>query len=303
MAVSRIQMSNQGPEVSRIVAGMMRLNEWDHTAQDTVDWVEACLDLGITTFDHADIYGGFGNEALFGEALKLAPNLRQHMEIVTKCNIQFPTEARPEVYAHHYNSSREHIIRSAERSLHNLNTDVLDLFLIHRHDPLMNADEVAEAFIKLKTEGKVKHVGVSNMMPYQAELLRSRLSFPLVTNQIEFHVLHLDPLHNGQLDYCQQHRIAPMSWSPLAGGRIFNPSDEREVQLHQTLQTIANELGGASLDQVALAWIMRHPAGPIPVMGTGKIDRLKSAGAALELKMDRQQWFRIWVASAGQALP
>lgn len=303
MAVSRIQMSSTGPEVSRLVAGVMRLDSWGHDPQATVHWIESCLDLGITTFDHADIYGGYTNEARFGKALKLAPHLRDRMEIVTKCNIQLVAETRPETYVHHYNTSREHIVRSAERSLHNLNTDVLDVLLIHRHDPLMNADDVAEAFEKLHAEGKAKHFGVSNLLPYQFDLLQSRLSFPLVTNQIEFHVLHLDPLHNGQLDQCQQLRIAPMIWSSLAGGRIFNPHDERAHRVQAALRSVGEQLGGAPLDQVALAWIMRHPSAPIPVLGTGKIERLRSAAEALELEMDRQQWFHIWEASAGHEVP
>lgn len=300
--MTRIQLTDGGPTFSRIVAGMMRLREWAMTGTELLNFIHACLDLGITTFDHADIYGGYTCEELFGRALAAEPSLRGRIELVTKCGIQLVSPNRPDTYVHHYDTSRAHIIASAERSLRNLQTDALDLLLIHRPDPLMDADEVAEALAHLRMSGKVRHVGVSNFMPWQFHLLQSRLDFPLVTNQIELSVLYLDPLHDGTLDQLQRLRVPPMVWSPVAGGRLFDSGDERTRRVRETLERIGREVG-APAEGVALAWVMRHPTRALPVMGTGKIERLREAAAAEAIALDRQQWFAVWEASAGREVP
>lgn len=300
--MERIELTTGGPNFSRIVAGIMRLREWEMDTPALLDFIHQCLDLGITTFDHADIYGSYTVEALFGKALAAEPSLRNRIEIVTKCGIQLVSPNRPETRVHHYDTSRAHIVASAERSLSNLQTDVIDLLLIHRPDPLMDADEVAEALAHLRDSGKVRHVGVSNFMPWQFHLLQSRLDFPLVTNQIELSVLHLDPLHDGTLDQMQRLRVPPMVWSPVAGGRLFDPGNERARRVRGVLASVGERIG-ASVDQVALAWLLRHPARALPVMGTGKIDRLREAAAAEAIVLDRQQWFAVWEASAGREVP
>jgi predicted oxidoreductase len=277
----------------------MRLREWQIDTGAILDFIHQCLDLGITTFDHADIYGSYTCETLFGQALAAEPALRDRIELVTKCGIQLVSPNRPDTRVHHYDTSRDHIIASAERSLRNLRTDYLDLLLIHRPDPLMDADEVAAALTALRAAGKARHVGVSNFMPWQFELLQSRLDFPLATNQIELSVLYLEPLHDGTLDQLQRLRVAPMAWSPVAGGRLFDEGDERAARVRGALAAVGRELG-ASVDQAALAWLMRHPSRPLPVMGTGKIERLREAVAAEALTLDRQQWFAVWEASAGR---
>ncbi len=167
----------------------------------------------------------------------------------------------------------------------------------------MDADEVAEAFGALRAAGKVRHFGVSNFMPWQFHLLQSRLDYPLVTNQIELSVLALEPLHDGTLDQAQRLRVPPMAWSPLAGGRLFDPYDERAGRVRATLETAGRELGGAAADQVALAWLLRHPARVLPVLGTGRLERVQAATHAEGLALDRQQWFAIWEASAGREVP
>jgi len=296
--MSRIQLTDNGPTFSRTVAGVMRLREWDMDSDAIRNFIHQCLDLGITTFDHADIYGSYTCETLFGQALADEPALRSHIELVTKCGIQLLSPNRPDTYVHHYDTSRAHIIASAERSLRNLRTDYLDLLLIHRPDALMDADEVAAALTELRAAGKALHVGVSNFMPWQFHLLQSRLDFPLVTNQIELSVLYLSPLHDGTLDQLQRLRVPPMVWSPVAGGRLFTAGDERAARVRAALEVVGRGLG-ASVDQVALAWLLRHPARVLPVMGTGKIERLREAVAAESLTLDRQQWFTIWEASAG----
>ncbi len=299
----QIDLCPGGPRFSRVVSGQMYLSRWDLSRAELLDWLHQALDLGVTTYDHADIYGSYTCEERFGEALRAEPGLRGRLRLVTKCGIKLESPQRPEHRLHSYDTSREHILRSAERSLANLGTDYLDLLLIHRPDPLMDADEVAAALEALVAAGKVRYVGVSNFTPAQFDLLASRLTLPLVTNQIELSLLHLDPLHDGTLDQCQRLGLAPMIWGPLAGGRLFREGGERESRVSDALNAVGEELGGAAPDQVALAWIMRHPARPLPVLGTGRLDRIRAAVAALELAMTREQWFRLGEASAGHEVP
>ena len=297
--VQRISMAPKGPEFSRFVMGYWRLMDWNMSASQLVSFIEEHLDLGITTVDHADIYGDYQCEAAFGEALKLAPHLRQKMEIVTKCGIA--TKAKPEHVIGHYITERNHIVLSAEQSLRNLSTDVLDLLLIHRPDPLMDADEVAEAFLALHQSGKVRHFGVSNFTPAQFALLQSRLPFTLVTNQVEISPIHQPTLLDGTLDQLQQLRIRPMAWSCLGGGRLFN--DDAFQPLRDELAQVAHELNAGSIEQVVYAWVMRLPAQPLPIIGSGKIERVRSAVVAQSLEMTRQQWFRIRKAALGYDVP
>jgi predicted oxidoreductase len=299
----RIQLTDDGLTLSRLVAGVWRLREWGMDTPALLDFIHGCLDLGITTFDNADIYGDYTCEERFGAALAAAPALRGRLELATKCGIQLASANRPGNRVHHYDTSHDHIITAAENSLRQLHTDILDLLLIHRPDPLMDADEVAEAFGALRAAGKVRAFGVSNFMPWQFHLLQSRLDFPLATNQIELSVLHLEPLHDGVLDQAQRLRTPPMAWSPLAGGRLFDPHDERAGRVRAALERVGREVGGAGVDQVALAWLLRHPARVLPVLGTGKLERVRAAAAAEAIALDRQQWFAIWEASAGHEVP
>ncbi|HDR2753979.1 MULTISPECIES: aldo/keto reductase family oxidoreductase [Enterobacter] len=297
--VQRITLTPQGPEFSRFVMGYWRLMDWNMSPLQLASFIEEHLDLGITTVDHADIYGGYLCEAAFGEALKLVPALRSRMEIVTKCGIA--TTAKPEHALGHYITDRDHIVKSAEQSLVNLATDHIDLLLIHRPDPLMDADEVAEAFLNLHQSGKVRHFGVSNFTPEQFALLQSRLPFTLATNQVEISPVHQPLLLDGTLDQLQQLRIRPMAWSCLGGGRLFN--DDAFQPLRDELTTIAQELNAESIEQVVYAWIMRLPSKPLPIIGSGKIERVRAAIAAEALEMTRQQWFRIRKAALGYDVP
>lgn len=297
--VERIVMAPQGPEFSRMIMGYWRLMEWNMGPQALLGFIEQHLDAGITTVDHADIYGDYQCEAAFGAALRLAPALRERMQVVSKCGIA--TRAKPEHAIGHYITERNHIIHSAEQSLKNLATDRLDLLLIHRPDPLMDADEVAEAFLNLHQSGKVLHFGVSNFTPAQFALLQSRLPVTLATNQVEISPLMQDTLLDGTLDQLQQLRIHPMAWSCLGGGRLF--SDSGCEALRQELQTVAKELGAGSIEQVVYAWILRLPSRPLPIIGSGKIARVIDALGALDLQMTRQQWFRIRKAALGYDVP
>jgi predicted oxidoreductase len=297
--VQRITISPQGPEFSRLVMGYWRLMEWNMSPRQLASFIEEHVELGITTADHADIYGGYACEAAFGDAMRLAPHLRQKMEIVTKCGIA--TTANPDHALGHYITDRSHIVSSAEASLQKLATDYLDLLLIHRPDPLMDADEVAEAFTALHQSGKVRHFGVSNFTPAQFALLQSRLPFTLATNQVEISPVHQPTILDGTLDQCQQLRIRPMAWSCLGGGSLFN--DEAYQPLRDELQAVTDEMGAQTIEQVVYAWVMRLPSKPLPIIGSGKIERVRSAIHSLSLDMSRQQWFRIRKAALGYDVP
>ncbi len=299
----RIELTPGGPACSRLVAGLWRLREWRMDAVQLADWISACVELGITSFDHADIYGDHDCEARFGDALARRGG-RGRLELVSKCGICPVTPSRPGHRVMHYDTSRRHISASVEGSLRALRSDYLDLLLIHRPDPLMDADETAEALVALHQAGKVRHVGVSNFTAPQFELLASRLPFPLATNQIEISLRRSEVLLDGTLDALQRLRVAPMAWSPLGGGALLREGDDpATLRLQAALQAVGDDLDGATPDQVALAWLLRHPARIVPVLGSGKIERLASAARATELELDRQQWFALWEAARGERVP
>ena len=262
---------------------------WQHTPQQLLALIEQALELGITSVDHADIYT---SEAPFGDALALAPHLRQRMEIVGKCGIYGGLYG---ARVPHYNTSRAHIVASVEQSLRHLNTDHLDLLLIHRPDPLMDADEVAEAFATLRAAGKVRHFGASNFNPAQFELLNDRVT--LVTNQIELSPLCLAPLSDGTLDQAQRLRRRPMIWSPLAGGRLFD-----HPAIAETLQELAARYGVAPA-VIAYAWLLRHPSQPVVLTGSSRVEALRAAGSAASLTLDREDWFALLLAATGVNVP
>jgi predicted oxidoreductase len=303
MTVAHIDLAPGGPRVSRLVMGLWRLASWRLGDRELLDLVHACLDLGITAFDLADIYGDYACEEIFGRALVLEPGLRQRIQLITKCGIKLVSARRPQHQLKHYDTSRAHIVASVENSLAALHTEQVDLLLLHRPDPLLDPEEVAGAFHNLRQAGKVLHFGVSNFAPSQFDLLVSRLDLPLVSNQVELSVLHMDALHDGTVGHCQRLGIAPMAWSPLGGGALFDGEDPQSVRLREALAGVGEELGGAGLDQVALAWLLRHPARIVPVVGTGRAERLRRAAAACALSLSRQQWFAIWTASKGQEVP
>ncbi len=285
-------------ELSQLAYGVWRLDA-DVKGSDPGrigEKIDACLELGITTFDHADIYGGYACEALFGAVLKERPELRDRMEIVTKCDICLIDPARPGHQVKHYDTSAGHLAESVERSLLNLNTDRLDLLLLHRPDPLMHADETAEALTALHRDGKVMAFGVSNFTPAQTDLLRMRLDLPIVANQIELSPLHLDGFSDGTLDHCQQHGIQPMAWSPFAGGDLF--TGEAGDRVRRVLQSLAVKFE-STVDAVALAWLLRHPTKPIPILGTNRIERIRSATACFDVDFSRQDWFAVYEAALG----
>lgn len=292
----RIATRQDGLELSRVVAGMWRMGEWKMPVSSRVAFIEECVALGVTSFDHADIYGDYGVETLFGEALRERPSLRDRIEIVSKCGIKLVSPRRPAHTIQHYDTSVDHIVASAEASLRQLGTDRLDLLLIHRPDPLMNFDEVAEAFIRLQRDGKVRHVGVSNFTRHQFEALNRRV--PLATNQVEFSPLHTAPMFDETFDGLQDLGVAPMIWSPLGGGRLFTATDPHIVKLRAAIQDVADRLG-QSFAGVVFAWIMALPSRPLPLTGSGRIESVAAAVAATGFTLARDDWFAILRAARG----
>jgi predicted oxidoreductase len=296
-----IQLAKNGPLLSPIVLGVMKWGVWgkQHDAQAMLRLIEESIALGVTSFDHADIYGHYTTEAEFGAALSLKPALRDQMQLITKCGIKLVTPNRPSYKIKSYDTSKEYIIWSAEQSLKNLRTDRIDLFLIHRPSPLMDPDEIAEAFEVLKKAGKVLHFGVSNFTPSQFDLLNDR--FPLVTNQIQANIMHLEPFLDGTLDQCLRHRIRPMAWAPLGGGDFFTKLDDPKVKrIRAVLNELSDKKSAAAIDQLVLAWLMRHPSGILPVIGTGRVERVRSAVGAMKVEYTREEWFEVWEASVGR---
>ena len=293
-------LCTRGPELSPVVAGAWRLGDWGWSAEQRLAWIQQCVDLGVTSFDHADIYGGYTVEALFGEALARAPGLRERLQLVGKCGIRLVAPARPEHRIKSYDTSAAHLRASVEASLRALRTDRLDLLLIHRPDPLLDADEVAGAVDALKRDGKVLHFGVSNFTAPQFELLASRT--PLATNQIELHPLHLAPLHDGTLDGLQRLRVRPMIWSPLAGGALLAGGDERARRVQAVLRDLA-EAHRCTPATIAFAWLLRHPSRPVPVAGSRRVEALREALAARAVALSREDWTAVWQASTGHEVP
>ncbi len=286
--------------LSPIVAGVWRMSSWNWSPQERLRWIEQCLDLGVTTFDHADIYGGYTVEALFGEALAIAPALRARMQLVTKCGIQLRAPSRPDTRIKHYDSTAQHIVRSVEQSLANLRTERIELLLLHRPDALLDADEVAAAFEQLRTQGKVQAFGVSNYTPAQFELLHART--PLVTNQVECHPLHRAPIFDGTFDQAQRLRARPMIWSPLAGGALFTSDTEDAMRVRGVLSSIGAQYG-VSAATIAFAWLMRLPSRPYPIAGSRRIEAMQEAVAATGIRLDAQEWTEVLVAATGQDVP
>lgn len=287
-------------QLPSFIAGFWRLDEWPQRNSELTHYIESLLEVGIDTVDHADIYGKYQCESIFAQAVSNA--LRDKLKIVTKCGIKPAWQENGFAgKTAHYNSSKENIMRSVEASLQRLNTDRVDLLLLHRPDYLMQADEVAEAFNLLKQQGKVLHFGVSNFTVSQFNLLQSRLDEKLVTNQIEMSPMSMQALDDGTLDLCQQQGISPMLWSPLAGGRLFS-EDEQAIRLRDALQSVANELALDSLDKVVYAWLLTLPCRPAIILGTGKLARVKAALDVKNIRLSHEQWYRIWSASKGHGV-
>ena len=285
-------------QLSPIVAGTMNWGIWDKklSTSEMIHLINICIENKISTFDHADIYGSYTTEVEFGKAFAESKMAREKIQLISKCGIQLEGSRKNEIK--HYDYSKEYIIWSAENSLKNLQTDYLDVFLLHRPSPLMVADEIAEAIEKLKKDGKIIDFGLSNFTSSQTELIRQKTEINY--NQVQFSATHHEAMLDGSFDYMQVHGIRPMSWNPL--GTVFREDTEQTRRLKKVLAELVEKYGVGS-DTILLAWILQHPAKVIPVAGTVNIARIQQLMKAVELKMDKQDWFTIWAESMGNEVP
>lgn len=284
---------------SRIIAGAMTWGQWGKQLpkNEIADLIHHCLEVGITTFDHADIYGGYTNETDFGQGFTQTGIARNKIQLITKCGIQYVCDARKNRIKH-YDYSSEYIIWSAEQSLKNLRTDYVDLFLLHRPSPLMHPDEIADAIGKLKKEGKIKEFGVSNFTPAQIAMLETRI--PVSANQVEFSLTAQGVMYDGTLDDCLASQRMAMSWSPL--GSYFKETNDQTERIKSAVMSMLEKYS-ATEDQLLLAWIMAHPANVHPVVGTTTKNRLEDAHKASEIRLDLEDWFILLEASQGHKVP
>ena len=289
-----------GLTLSRLVYGMWRLGDDADTSPAHVQAkVESCLAQGITTMDQADIYGGYTAEGLLGAALRAAPSLRDRLEIVTKCDIVAPVGRHAAARVKYYDTTRAHILASVDTSLQEMGTDRIDLLLIHRPDPLMDHAETGAALDEVVASGKVRAVGVSNFRPWDFTLLQSAMETPLATNQIEMSLTAHHPFTNGDLAFLQERGVPPMAWSPLGGGSLFATSP---APLRAALHRMA-DAQGVDPAAVAVAWLMRHPARILPVLGTNDPGRIARIGDAARVALDRQDWFELYTHALGHEVP
>ena len=296
--MERIELA-QGLSFSRLVYGMWRLADDSDTSVKHVDAkMNAALDQGITTFDQADIYGGYTAEAVMGAAMMANPSLRQRMEIVSKCDIVIDAGRHSGARVKHYNTTAAHINASVDASLAEMGIDEIDVLLVHRPDPLMDHHETGAALDALVDAGKIRAVGVSNFRPWDWNLLQSAMRHPLVTNQIEMSLKQIAPFTNGDLAFHQQHGHLVMAWSPLGGGDLMTASNE----LTHRLDSIATR-SGVDRAAVATALLLAHPAKITPVLGTNNLDRISAISAAETVQLDRQDWFSLYEAALGSEVP
>ena len=292
--MDRIKL-NDALEMSRIVYGMWRLGDDTDTSVSHVrNKIAACLDQGITTMDQADIYGGYEAEEILGAAM--TQDIRNRIEIVTKCDIVAPVGRYADARVKYYDTSRAHILSSVDHSLRLMKVDHIDLLLIHRPDPLMDHNETGAALDEVVASGKVRAVGVSNFRPYDWDLLQSAMSTKLATNQIELSLLCHEPFVNGDVAHLQRLGVPPMAWSPLGGGALFDGSNA-------ALRARLSEIGakqGVDDAAVAVAWLLAHPVRILPVLGTNNLDRIARIGDASKVQMDRETWFDLYTLALGR---
>jgi predicted oxidoreductase len=294
--MEKIYLSDSGPKVSPAIYGFYRWNTDEINVNKMESIIDLCLELDINTFDHADIYGGYQCEEIFGEIIRNKRIKREDIVLFTKCGVNIPHPSHPDIRVKYYDTSREHILRSLENSLLKLRTDYIDIFLLNQLDPLSNLEETAITLQKLKDSGKVKNIGVVNFSVFQHQLLSSYLRTPIVTNHIELNLLNMAALENGQVDYIKQRYMRPLATSPLAEGRIAHGTDELAVRVRKKLEELAPKYN-ADIESIAVAWLVK--LGALPLIGTVNEQRIKNIAKAFLINLERQDWYELYTASQG----
>jgi predicted oxidoreductase len=296
--MQKIYLSDAGPKVSPAVYGFYRWTGEQAASVDSMEKiVNLCLELGINTFDHADIYGAYQCEESFGKIINRKSIKREDIVLFSKCGLVEPDASLPDVRIKHYNTSKDHITKSVDNSLRKLRTDYLDIFLLNYLDPISNLEETALSLQRLKDAGKIKNIGVVNFSVFQHQLLASYLRIPIVTNHIELNLLNTAALDNGQLDYIKQKYMRPLATAPLAAGQIATGSDERSVKVRNKLQELAGKYQ-ADPESIAIAWIFK--LGALPLIGTDSEQRIRNIANAFTIQLDHQDWYDLYAASRGE---
>ncbi|WP_207531917.1 aldo/keto reductase [Desertivirga arenae] len=294
--MEKIYLSDAGPKVSPAIYGFYRWNEEANTPGTMEKIINLCLELGINTFDHADSYGSYRCEELFGEAISKKSFKREDIVLFTKCGLRVPNESQPGVRIKHYDTSRKHILESIENSLKKLRTDYIDIFLLDHLDPISDLEETAYTLQQLKDAGKIKQIGVANFSVFQHQLLASYLKSRIVTNHIELNLLNTSALDNGQVDYIKQGYMRPLASAPLAEGRIANGIDDDAVRVRQKLTTIAEKYA-VDIESLAVAWLVK--LGALPLIGTTNEQRIRNIANSFNIELDNQDWYELYDASRG----
>jgi predicted oxidoreductase len=295
--MEKIYLSDSGPKVSPAVYGFYRWNERDLSQSKMEKIVSVCLEFGINTFDHADIYGGYECEELFGRVIKHKSIRREDLVLFTKCGINVPHPTRPDIRVKYYDTSRDHILKSLDNSLRNLRTEYIDIFLLNQLDPLSNLEETAITLHKLRESGKVKNIGVVNFSVFQHQLLSSYLRIPIVTNHIELNLLNTTAFDNGQIDYMKQKYMRPLATAPLAEGQIANSIEKRPLLIRRKLEELSPKYN-ANIESIAVAWIVK--LGALPLIGTTNEQRIENITKSFDIDLDRQDWYELYEASRGE---
>jgi predicted oxidoreductase len=294
--MEKTYLSDAGPKVSPAIYGFYRWNEQDISLPKMEHIVDQCLELGINTFDHADIYGGYRCEEMFGEIIRGKRIKREDIVLFTKCGLVIPHSSRPEVKVRHYDTSKDHIIKSLENSLRKLRTDYIDIFLLNQLDPLSDLEETAITLQKLRDSGKVKNIGVANFSVFQHQLLSSYLRIPIVTNHIELNLLNTSAFDNGQIDYIKQKYMRPLATAPLAQGQIANSIEKKPLLIRRKLEELASKYN-AHIESIAVAWVVK--LGALPLIGTTDEQRIRNIVRSFDIDLDRQDWYELYEASRG----
>jgi predicted oxidoreductase len=299
----KAKLAANSQEYSRIIAGVMRWGKWGAqlSSKELSELINSCIDCGVTTFDHADIYGDHTTEEEFGKAFLDSGVSRSEMQLITKCGIKMLSPACPDNKIKSYDTSKAYIISSVEKSLRHLKTDYIDLLLIHRPGPLMRVDEIAGAFTQLRKDGKVLDFGVSNFTASQFDFLHSH--FPLVTNQIELSMVQLGAFEDGTIENTQKNGVSPQAWSPLGGAELFEPQSKYDIVMRNSRLNSVRSDYNWTLSQMALLFLLHHPAQVSPVLGTTKSNRIRESVDCLSQSITDEQWYEIWTASKGAKVP
>ncbi|WP_435357205.1 aldo/keto reductase [Emticicia sp. SJ17W-69] len=285
--MKKVYLSDSGPKVSEAIYGFWRWENLDQTTAKMEQIINLCLELGINTFDHADIYGDFTIEEHFGKIISNKSFKREDIVLFSKCGIRKSSNGK----VYYFDNSRNYIVKSVDNSLKNLKTDYLDIFLLNQSDFLADPEQTAMALAEVVNSGKVKHIGVANFTAFQHRLLASYLTIPIVTNHIELNLMNISAIEDGRLDFIKQSFSKPLAWAPLAGGEILDGKEGKSAVLKTKLEAVGKKYD-ANVEQTAVAWLMQ--LGTLPIIGSLSEARIRNAASASEIKLSREDWYDIY---------